>query len=529
MRVRPTRRSIIELLERRLLLSSSVIFVDQSAGAGGNGSSWASAYADLQTALQTAGNIENNDPGTALTIEVAQGTYYPTNGNDQTATVQLLDDVAIFGGYASGGSALANPAANPTILSGQIGATGGMSGESFNVVTGSGVDVTAVLDGFTIEDGNADGDVFGENLGGGMLNDGGSPTVENCIFTNNGCSLDGGGMANLDASPTISDCTFLDNTSIACGGMVNLASSPVMTDCTFIGNTAAGGETSQAGGLGNLDYSSPTLINCLFLDNTSPVNTLAFGGGGMLNEYESSPTLINCSFSGNSASEGGAMDDVDDALPIVINCIYWNDSAPLGSEINDDATSASTVSYSDVDQTGYAGSNDNIDADPVFVSATNLQLQQTSPCVNAGSNAAITATGVTTDLAGNPRMMFGTVDMGAYELQPAPVSWTGAGGDSSWSNGANWSNGLTPDQFNIAQIGREFSTVQISGGAFAVYSLSADSDVEIQSAASLHIAAPSVVDGLLSVDHGGTLDVTDASLTINYGAGLIHLARLTRT
>ena len=60
----------------------------------------------------------------------------------------------------------------------------------------------------------------------------------------------------------------------------------------------------------------------------------------------------------------------------------------------------------------------NISIDPLFANAgaNDLNLLSGSDCIDSGSNAAIPA-GVTTDLAGNPRISNVTVDMGALEFQ----------------------------------------------------------------------------------------------------------------
>jgi len=198
----------------------AVSFVDDDAAAGGNGQSWATAYKYLQDAL--AGVAGSG--GTITEIRVARGTYKPDQGTgktpgDRTATFQLINGVALKGGYAGLGAPDPNArdiAANVTTLSGDLAGNDGSNfannGENSNhVVTGSGTDATAVLDGVTVKAGNADGN-WPNNAGGGMFNDSGSPTVTHCTFSGNSAT-GGGGMHNDSSSPAVTTCTFSGNSA----------------------------------------------------------------------------------------------------------------------------------------------------------------------------------------------------------------------------------------------------------------------------------------------------------------------------
>jgi len=120
----------------------------------------------------------------------------------------------------------------------------------------------------------------------------------------------------------------------------------------------------------------------------------------------------------------------------------------VGNEIHSDLVIV-VVRGTDI-QGGYAGVG-NINADPLFVNAAagDLQLEPGSPCINAGSNAAVPA-GVTTDLAGNPRILGGTVDIGAYEC--VNIVFTAAGDGHSWTDANNWSGGAVPVAYNIVTV-----------------------------------------------------------------------------
>jgi hypothetical protein len=124
-----------------------------------------------------------------------------------------------------------------------------LAGNSITVVIGSGTDNTAIIDGFTITAGNAEGLNEANELnewdsGGGMFNSNGSPTITNCSFLGNEAFFYGAGMCNINnSSPTITNCIFSDNvaTSGLGGGMASFISNPTLINCTFSRNQAHDG------------------------------------------------------------------------------------------------------------------------------------------------------------------------------------------------------------------------------------------------------------------------------------------------
>jgi hypothetical protein len=104
--------------------------------------------------------------------------------------------------------------------------------------------------------------------------------------------------------------------------------------------------------------------------------------------------------------------------------VYYN-FAPTNQDFR-----AGTLNYCCT--TPLPGGTGNITNAPVFLATNDLRLAPGSPCIDAGSNAY--ATGAT-DLDGNPRIVGGTVDMGAYEFQGALQGY--------WLWAAAITNGLT--------------------------------------------------------------------------------------
>jgi hypothetical protein len=262
-------------------------------------------------------------PAEAPVVQVSFSCPLTNPADLHSATFQLLNGVALYGGFA--GTETSHDqrdwVAHPTLLSGDIGTTGDSSDNSYHVVTGSGTDASAVLDGFTISGGQggyADGpDVLD---GGGMYNHNGSPTVRNVTFSGNAAAGDGGsggGMYNLNSNPTLTNVTFTGNSGNDGGGMYNQDSNPTLTNVTFSGNSA----DLEGGGMYNQD-SNPTLTNVTFSGNSAVWGE----GGGMYNYNGSNPTLTNVTFSGNSADWGGGMSNYESS-PMLVNVTFSGNSA----------------------------------------------------------------------------------------------------------------------------------------------------------------------------------------------------------
>lgn len=291
-------------------LQADIYYVEQG-GSGTNTTGWASA-GDLQLSITAAASGDE--------IWVKAGTYKPGGSRDDT--FQLKNDVGIYGGFDGTEAARSERdwVNNVTILSSDIGISGNNADNNYHVVVGSGTDSSAVLDGFTIRDGRANGTVP-RNYGGGMYNANGSPTITNCIFDNSSTVTAGAGMYNNNSSPTLTDCTFINNhATVSGGGIYNENNSnPSLIRCVFQANSSSG----KGGGMFNTNLSNPSIEECTFAENSA-----ISGGAGIYNDG-TSPTIRNCTFKENTAlsfNSGGAIYN-DNASPLIVNCTFSGNTA----------------------------------------------------------------------------------------------------------------------------------------------------------------------------------------------------------
>ncbi|MCH7226053.1 choice-of-anchor Q domain-containing protein [Haloferula sp. A504] len=384
------------------IAAADIIYVRSDKITLGNGTNWFQALRDLQTAIDIA------QPGDEIWVKA--GTHYPDVGNNQTnndrsSTFTLKNGVSIYGGFdgVSTNFADRDPATNVTILSGEIdGTPADTSGNAYNVVTGSGTNSTAILDGFTITAGNGEGGTFPDNVGAGLVCEpNGSPTIRNCIFDDNHSPNLGGGIYIAwdpgKGSPSFTDCVFSNNSARSGGAAFNQTPDATFLRCTFSGNNTENDGAAvynqdstsfftdcdfednvagrQAGAIFNEDsdltftgcdfrrntapfnggavFNSTATVSfthCIFEDNTAPgeddgSGTLTGGDGGAVYDGGSSTTYTGCSFLSNSAQQNGgacraAVRDSIASSPSFDDCTFTGNSATFSGALDLFATAS---------------------------------------------------------------------------------------------------------------------------------------------------------------------------------------------
>ncbi|MFK7932615.1 MAG: T9SS type A sorting domain-containing protein [Saprospiraceae bacterium] len=487
--------TVLLLLFFTINLSAQTIYVRQ--GATGDGTSWDSAFGQLSAALQ--------DASAGDTLLISAGTYFPTTSNDRSATFFLPDNVYLQGGFPAEGTpdlSASDPVAYPTILSGNIGDSNLATDNSFHVVTILNVTTSTTIRGLTITDGYADIDSETDQHGGGIFfqpltestqdglqiidcqlqnnyaaNGGAICAVadsvatqillRNCQFSNNEAKF--GAAIYSEARKTgslefgVRQSSFTANNSTEAGGAIaNYADGG-----NILFATVASAFIENVGVLGGAIYNFPfganltaDIENCIFSNNIGEsggaIENFAFDGDRLQLNVRS------CTFAGNRAEVGAALSLFGGGINLqATNTILWDNVASdegnsLSSQF-DAVASLQNCLIEEEDCNGISFNNticrDLIFAtDPLFQDAenNNLNLSPCSPAVDMG----ILSTGGT-DFTGQPRIVGGLIDIGAYEVQQLGVDtilYVNASNTNITQDGTSWETAFSDLQSALSLI-----------------------------------------------------------------------------
>jgi predicted outer membrane repeat protein len=288
----------------RSLPAREVQRLSSGLGCATDGTSWATAFPDLNCALDEA-------PGSSE-VWIANGIYLPGIASD--STFQLRNLVDLYGGFRGNETSRDQrpafvPPANVrvdktayTILSGDPGGNddpttfAGYENNVNHVVKGDGVFVPTLLDGVVISGGDAVMMNVETSNGAGLLNRDGQLTLSNMAFVANRAGT-GAGVAHYGSHLRMANVTFLGNRALDSGGGIFAEGSKLtLSQVRFVGNQA------QMGGAVTVKNGDVTINQSRFQDNSAVEN-----GGGLLLQNSGEARLTDVSFHRQQAARGAGM------------------------------------------------------------------------------------------------------------------------------------------------------------------------------------------------------------------------------
>jgi hypothetical protein len=421
-----------------------------------NTSASASDTGSLPWAINQANNLATNLAGSKITFDV------PTSdpGYDATTgswTITLSSTLELS--EAIGPEVIQGPGPNSLTISGN------------NAVRDFQVDdVMASMSGLTISGSNFNGITNGgtlrvddciitNSLGGGIAGLGQELTVDDCIITNNSNSGAAGGAVLSEGMTTIINSTIADNRAGVGGGINNLGYLRVIG--STIDNNVDTNDGTRGGGGVYMTSGSMRFANCTIANNS------AMNAGGGIFVYCGALTITDSTIvgnrtanpnsaptRGNPGSGGGLYEDLGlvasqvghTPTPATLqNTIVALNTDPNGPDDIDSfgvpgtfgLSSASAFNLVGSDLTGSLtnGVRGNIvGSNPLLGALANnggptqtIALLPGSPALDTGSNAMavdIDRNPLTTDQRGEPRIVNGTIDIGAFEAQQEATTTT---------------------------------------------------------------------------------------------------------
>jgi hypothetical protein len=516
-------------------LSTARIYVDKDATGNGSGTSWANAFTSLKAACDAVAS--DPLPGLAKEIWIAEGTYRASETGDATAYFPLTPNTSYIGGFAGWESTKTqrNPAANPVVLSGDLG--GGVRSRHlfYNPSAVSGVLVFEDL-AFTTA----------QTLTGGMTREycgaainvaasSGTVTITNCEFTELVAYYRGGAVYISGAGLNLSGSRFADCIAGNYGGAVNVklpnapAAAVNIADVEFTTCSADDGGAVFIEDLYN-NANALTLSN-ISLEGVSSTSMYVKGGisvDGQDNDVTMSDISINKNTAVTANTHSGIRISLTNGGTVELSNLELHNAGIYSSNTND-MTYLNNVA---VDNSP-AFPNDNIaisggaDISGVIVSGTrNTNAVQISN--SSSQDVAISGLDVRS-ITG--RGVYITLGSGAGSLSIDNMFIDGA--QASGHGGGLYIESLSTEPTTITELAISNTTAPSIGGGACIMvrgSLNIENNISISSTQSstgvggLYIhngsTQPTVISGLAISDTvaasnaGGAQIVVDGSLSI---------------
>ncbi len=384
----PVLAAVICLLS---LPCGATLYVSKSGSDAASGLSWAAAKLTIGAALAVAPQGEQ--------IWVAEGEY--------PERITLPKNVWVYGGFGGSETLLSQRSitGHPVIINGMASGT---------VVTIPSTAGSSRLDGFTITNGSD----------GGIRCTDSTPVIANNTITGNRTSVgaaSGAGVSIISsATVQVTGNTISLNTASGSGGGLYCSGPVLVTNNTIVANSSSG-----SGGGVRASGASGTIAN-----NTIASNSAGLTGGGIqIVNCGATLSVINNTISANgTGTEGGAV--ALNLSPIVLgnNIIAFNSSGVYRTTNPGAPTLSHNCVYNPVsyNYSGLSAGAGDISADPHLVSVSHgeMHIQPDSPCKDAGAGVFVQPGW--TDIDGQPRVMAGTVDIGADESNGLPRTYASA-------------------------------------------------------------------------------------------------------
>ncbi|MDD3877384.1 MAG: T9SS type A sorting domain-containing protein [Bacteroidales bacterium] len=274
-------------------IQAAIIYVNHSATGMNNGTSWANAYTDLETAMLFAMSGDE--------IWVAKGTYFTSLSNDRNSSFVLNNGVKLYGNFLGNETninqrvdlipdASGSNRTNETILSGDIGVLNDSTDNAGHVMYIVGNTLPIIIDGVKVTGGNAILTV-GKGKGGGIyIENAGSVFLNNIIVSHNT------GSAGLDGKGSG---IYIEN---ATSFSINNSS---IVNNFLIDDPLVSGNAIYLGGGIYINCPQNQISNCFVENNKIQSNRSSSEGGGLYIINNLNLGIFNTSIINNSVISTG--------------------------------------------------------------------------------------------------------------------------------------------------------------------------------------------------------------------------------